>query len=345
MRVGEHAKTIHGLKAGWDEGNEASTRFILPWLLRTDISQSGLPARLQALAVLEASQEKRIQQLYAELNDEIYKLYGIQDTTRATVEEMLGERPPEILWPQMEGQSAEQKRMEHVWRLLSYVVKRVVGADDDGVVPFVSMAGEPSLLERMLNELHSFFPGRDIGQVETEIVNELNKNVKGYRRTRSIAEWLANAFFEYHSALYKSRPIFWHIASSQGTARFAYGVLVHYHKFNRIRMAKLRSQYLREAIDTFRREAALADKEARADDRAEWQSRLEEAQDLDRRLQWVQEGHREGPEGGDRDYRILTPWKSSEERPLGWDPDLDDGVKVNIEPLQKAGVLRIPKVV
>jgi hypothetical protein len=26
---------------------------------------------------------------------------------------------------------------------------------------------------------------------------------------------------------------------------------------------------------------------------------------------------------------------------MGWGPDLDDGVKVNIEPLQKAGVLRV----
>jgi hypothetical protein len=110
-------------------------------------------------------------------------------------------------------------------------------------------------------------------------------------------------------------------------------------------MAKLRSQYLREAIETFRREAALADKEGRADDRAEWQARLEEAQDLDSRLQRIQEGHHEGPEGGERDFRIQTPWKTPEERPLGWDPDLDDGVKVNIEPLQKAGVLRIPKVI
>ena len=67
--------------------------------------------------------------------------------------------------------------------------------------------------------------------------------------------------------------------------------------------------------------------------------------ELDRRLQWVQEGHHEGPVGGARDYRILTPWKTPEKRPRGWDPDLDDGVKVNIEPLQKAGVLRIAKVV
>ncbi|MGA2403713.1 MAG: hypothetical protein ABSG91_18730, partial [Syntrophobacteraceae bacterium] len=101
----------------------------------------------------------------------------------------------------------------------------------------------------------------------------------------------------------------------------------------------------RETIELFRREAALAAQERREDDRLEWQAKLEETQELDRRLQLVQEGYHEGPEGGDSDFRILTPWKSKKERPKGWDPDLDDGVKVNIEPLQKAGVLRITKVV
>ena len=101
----------------------------------------------------------------------------------------------------------------------------------------------------------------------------------------------------------------------------------------------------RDAIETFRREAALAGREGRADERVELQARLEEAQALDGKFQAVQEGHCEGPEGGDRDYRILTPWKSADERPKGWDPDVDDGVKVNIAPLQKAGVLRIAKVV
>jgi hypothetical protein len=58
----------------------------------------------------------------------------------------------------------------------------------------------------------------------------------------------------------------------------------------------------------------------------------------------VQEGHHEGPEGAGPDYRILTPWKTPDQRPNGWDPDLDDGVKVNIEPLQKIGALRIGRV-
>jgi hypothetical protein len=220
-----------------------------------------------------------------------------------------------------------------------------VEADDDGIVPFNAVNGELRLVERVRQELATLFPDHDANQVEVEITNELSKVVKGYRKCASLDDWLDNVFFEYHAGLYKNRPIFWHIASAQGTSRFAFGALVHYHRFDKNRMAKLRASYLRDAIEAFRREAGLADKAGRSDDRLEWQAKVEEAQALDRKLQLIQEGHHEGSDGGERDYRILTPWKLPEERPRGWDPELDDGVKVNIEPLQKAGVLRILKVV
>ena len=153
--------------------------------------------------------------------------------------------------------------------------------------------------------------------------------------------WLDNVFFELHCSLYKNRPIFWHIASGQGTSPFAFGALMHYHRFDKNRMAKLRGTYLRDAIEYFRREAALADRDGRTEDRMEWQAKVEETQALDQKLQRIQEGYHEGPDGGDRDYRILTPWKEPDERPKGWDPDIDDGVKVNIAPFEKAGVLRV----
>jgi hypothetical protein len=345
-RIGRLAENIYKTKAAWDEGNEISTSFTQPWLLVKAITGDlSIKGRLDGLADFEVTREAEIQDRYEQLNDEVYKLYGISDSTRVIIEETLGKRAPETLWPQMEGKKVEQKRMEHIWRLLSYAVKRVIEADDDGIVPFAHISGESSLLERVRAELERLFPGLDSAQVETESVNQLKKSVKGYRRVNSLGEWLDKIYFDYHVSLYKSRPIFWHIASSQGTSTFAFGALVHYHKFDRNRIAKLRAQYLRETIDTCRREAALAEKDGRVDDRLEWQSRLEETQELDHRLQWVQEGHHEGPEGGDHDYRILTPWKTPDERPKGWDPDLDDGVKVNIEPLQKAGVLRIAKVV
>lgn len=341
------ARTIHDHKARWDEGNEISSRFRLPWILLEDLVARGDPvgSRLDSLAIREYADQNIIQSAYDRLNDEVYRLYGIPDATRKVIEDGLNERPAEVLWQQQVGNSVEQKRMEHVWRLLSYAVKRVLEADDDGIVPFNAVNGEPRLVERVRHELAEIFPDRDVSQVEVEIVNELNQSVKGYRRCGSLDGWLDNAFFEYHCGLYKNRPIFWHIASAQGTARVAFGALVHYHRFDRNRLAKLRATYLRDAIEEFRRESGLADKAGATADRLEWQAKLEEAQALDLKLQAIQEGHHDGAEGGERDYRILPPWKAPDERPKGWDPDLDDGVKVNIEPLQKAGVLRVAKVV
>jgi hypothetical protein len=240
-----------------------------------------------------------------------------------------------VLWPQMTGKTFEQKQIEHVWRLLSFAVKRAVENDDDGIVPFNRSTGETPLGERVRQELAALFPDRDESQLEIEITNELKRTVKGYRRCASLDDWLANAYFEYHASLYKNRPIFWHIASAQGTTPFAFGALVHYHRFDRNRMVKLRATYVRDTIEELRREAGLADKAGRAEDR------IEEVQALDRKLQLIQEGHHEGAEGGPQDFRILTPWKKPEARPKGWNPDIDDGVKVNIAPLDRAGVLRI----
>jgi hypothetical protein len=340
------AKRIFQQKATWDERNETSSKFVEPWILSPGLDHAeGIFAKVAALSALEESGEKQLRDDYALLNAEVFRIYGIPEATQRHVLGVLGQRPPEVLWPQMEGKTTDQKRMEHVWRLLSYAVKRVLDADDDGIVLFGAVNGELRLVDRVRQELAGFFPGRDVNQVEVEVVNELKRTVKSYRKCQSLGEWLDNAFFDYHCGLYKSRPMFWHIASAQGTSPFAFGALVHYHRFDKNRMAKLRSTYLRDAIEEFRREAGLADKSGRSDDRLEWQTKVEETQALDKKLQLIQEGHHEGAEGGDRDYRILTPWKKPGERPKGWDPDFDDGVKVNIESFEKASVLRIGKVI
>ena len=339
-RVFHLAKSIHDAKREWDTGNELSTSFTRPWVLRSADAKSFSEA-LDAALAFEVAAEEQIQTTYNGLNAEAYRLYGIPDATEAHIERNLGERPPEVIWPQMEGKTVEQKRMEHVWRLLSFAVKRVIEADNDGLVPFSQATGEARLVDRVRQELVGFFPGRDESQLEVEIVNELKRSVKGYRTCASLDDWLANAFFDCHVSLYKSRPIFWHIVSTQGTAPFAFGALVHYHRFDKNRMAKLRASYVRDAIEELRREAGLADKAGRAEDRVELQAKVEEVQALDKNLQLIQEGHHEGPHGDTRDFRILTPWKKPDARPKRWTPDLDDGVKVNIAPLDRAGVLRV----
>ena len=106
-------------------------------------------------------------------------------------------------------------------------------------------------------------------------------------------------------------------------------------------MAKLRGVYLREALacSAVKRRSRVR----RAARTIGWNGRAK----------WKRPKNSTGGSSGcrkafmaeGRTLRILTPWKAEGERPKGWDPDINDGVKVNIEPLQRAGVLRIPEVV
>lgn len=39
-------------------------------------------------------------------------------------------------------------------------------------------------------------------------------------------------------------------------------------------------------------------------------------------------------------YDVFVRWKELHKQPIGWNPDLDDGVRLNIRPFAAAGVLR-----
>ena len=43
---------------------------------------------------------------------------------------------------------------------------------------------------------------------------------------------------------------------------------------------------------------------------------------------------------GEDPYDIYVRWKPLKEQPIGWEPDLNDGVRLNIRPFVTAGVLR-----
>ena len=70
------------------------------------------------------------------------------------------------------------------------------------------------------------------------------------------------------------------------------------------------------------------------------QERLDAAEVLKKRLELILAG--EAP------YDIFVRWKPLDQQPLGWEPDLDDGVRLNIRPFlsvpdvgkKGAGILR-----
>jgi hypothetical protein len=99
---------------------------------------------------------------------------------------------------------------------------------------------------------------------------------------------------------------------------------VNYHRLDRANLERLTYTYLGDWIE--RQQAGVADETPGAEDR------LAAAVDLQRRLGVVLDG--EPP------YDICIRWKHLAEQPIGWDPDINDGVRFNVRPFVEAGVLR-----
>jgi hypothetical protein len=349
----QNAGTIYQIKRSWDTGNEICTRFSQPWLLQlyhlrlaiddlrlaqgpnggqqSDNQSSDEPGLAKVIKLLEqpdllnrkseivnlkslldevrdieTAADSRLQELQAQIDEAVYDLYEISPADRALIERELGERPPELVWPQMEGKPDKEKRREHVRRLLSYFILQALQAHPAGVLSLVEGAGEPTALDRLRERLEAAF-GADVAfRFEDEAGRVLGKPV---------ASWLDGDFIQWHTKLYKRRPIIWHIASPRGT----FGAFVYYHKLDRDSLRKVRNIYLRTLRDGLGREleGARSDQDYKTVDWLE--TALDDLTVLDERLGRVIEA--------------------------GYDPVIDDGVKANILPLQEAEVLRFKKVV
>src|SRR5262249_27005928 len=134
---------------------------------------------------------------------------------------------------------------------------------------------------------------------------------------KSLEEWLRETYFDQHCELFHQRPFVWHIWDG---LKNGFGALVNYHKLaapdgeGRRTLEKLIYTYLGDWLDR-----------QRADQRAGTEgadARVAAAEHLKCELEAILEG--EPP------YDIFTRWKSLNSQPLGWEPDLDDGVRINI---------------
>ncbi len=64
------------------------------------------------------------------------------------------------------------------------------------------------------------------------------------------------------------------------------------------------------------------------------EARLSAALELQRKLELIIEG--------EKPFDIFVRWKELHEQPMGWEPDVNDGVRLNVRPFVEAGVLRAP---
>ncbi len=230
-------------------------------------------------------------------------------------------------WPaeQDAGMELADEQREWVQRCKTLLA----GADKDGIVCIPPVRGESPAGERVLQLLAAAFGDAWSDSVLTRLLAKAG--------SPSLDDYLRNRFFEEHCKLFHHRPFVWHIWD--GRRRDGFHALVNYHKLaegdgkGRRCLEVLTYSYLGDWI------TRQQDGVKRGEDGAE--DRLAAALELQKRLVAILSG--EPP------CDIFVRWKPIEAQPIGWEPDINDGVRLNIRPFMAddipggkkgAGILR-----
>ena len=180
-------------------------------------------------------------------------------------------------------------------------------ADEDGIVCLPAIHREQPAAHRLRELLAAALGPFDERQLLAQA---------GAKATR-LEDWLQDECFEAHCKLFHARPFVWHLWDGR---KDGFHALVNYHQLDHATLQKLTFAYLGDWIRQ-QDEDARADKPGAAE-------RLGAAQTLQRELERILEG--EAP------YDLFIRWKPLSQQPLGWQPDLNDGVRINIRPFVRA---------
>jgi len=232
------------------------------------------------------------------------------------VARLLGYRWPAELDPEMELSDEQRAWVDRCDTLLPH-------ADEDGIVCIPPVRGEAKAEDRLRDLLATAYGDAWTTSTLPQLMASANHAGK------SLDTWLRDNFFTQHCKLFQHRPFIWHIWDG---LKDGFAALVNYHKLDRKTLENLIYNYLGDWMKTQR------DDVARGVDGA--QEKLAAAEALKKKLELIQAS--EAP------HDIFVRWKSMEEQPIGWDPDLNDGVRLNIRPFltvgdvarRDAGVLR-----
>ncbi|WP_064441929.1 Eco57I restriction-modification methylase domain-containing protein [Hoyosella altamirensis] len=187
--------------------------------------------------------------------------------------------------------------------------------DNDGIAALQSLPREPDLATRLRELLAATYDDGWSSTLERKLVTDA-----GGKNGR-LEDWLRDTFFAQHVKIFDNRPFLWHIWDGR---KDGFAAIVNYHRLDHPTLEKLTFTTLGAWLERQKHEAAAG--------RAGADARLAAAEALQGKLKLILKG---APP-----YDIYVRWKELHEQPIGWHPDLDDGVRLNIRPFVTAGVLR-----
>ena len=184
-------------------------------------------------------------------------------------------------------------------------------ADEDGIVCLPPLNREQPAAQR----LRALLAAALGNYTERDLIRK--SGPKGSTKT-TLEDWLRDDFFAQHCAIFHSRPFIWHLWDG---LKDGFHALVNYHTLDHGKLKTLAYTYLGDWIRV-QDAAAKADTPGAAE-------RLGAAKALQDKLIAILEG--EAP------LDLFIRWKPLHQQPIGWNPDLNDGVRQNIRPFLLAG--------
>jgi len=193
--------------------------------------------------------------------------------------------------------------------------------DDDGILCLPAVRGEAAAVDRLRALLSRAFGADWTGAREAKCLKDAGCDGV------PLAQWLRDRFFEQHVARFQKRPFIWHVWDGH---KDGFAALLNYHTLTRAKLQTLIHTYLGDWITQQRRSVDAGGAQA-----GEAALKLARAEALKGQLEAIAQG--------EKPFDIFVRWKPLHRQPIGWEPDLNDGVRMNIRPFVEAGVLRIPR--
>jgi len=220
-------------------------------------------------------------------------------------------------WPAETDTAMELAEEARTW--IARIEPLADHTDDDGIVCLPSVRGEPAAHDRLLKLLIASWETVQPGSWKPAVLDKMLADADWAGKGLDV--WLREKFFEQHAKRFHHRPFIWHVWDG---LKDGFAALVNYHKLDTKNLERLIHTYLGAWIR--QQEGGVRDGVDGA------LTRLAAALDLKRRLELILEG--------EKPYDIFVRWKPLAEQPIGWNPDLNDGVRMNIRPFMTAEVLR-----
>ena len=236
----------------------------------------------------------------------------IDDTVlQIAVARLLGYRWPAELDPEMRLAEEQRELVEYCQELEDF-------ADADGIVCLAATRGESTAADRLRTLLAAAYRDHWSPSTERALLQDSST-----RPPVSLDVWLRDRFFQEHCKLFHNRPFIWHIWDGRNDGFHA---LVNYHRLagpggeGRRTLETLSYSYVGDWIS--RQQQEQREGIAGAD------ARLVATLDLQSQLKRIL--------AGEPPCDIFVRWRSLAEQSVGWEPDINDGVRLNIRPFMQA---------